>query len=73
MSSEPIGESESIHQAGAMAPQQLAELLRSHAQLEDEVIALRRQVAWFQRIAALFEETRRPRTPAGLGALTALF
>jgi len=65
MSSEPIGESESIHQAGAMAPQQIAELLRSHAQLEDEVIALRRQVAWFQR--QIFGQKSERRLPEAEG------
>jgi transposase len=65
MSAEPIGESESIHQAGAMAPQQIAELLRSHAQLEDEVIALRRQVAWFQR--QIFGQKSERRLPEAEG------
>lgn len=61
-------------QADAMTPSALADLLRSHAKLENEVVALRRQVAWFQRqIFGEKSERRIPEANAMQGVLGEAF
>jgi transposase len=51
-----------------MTAQQIAQLLQSRAQLENEVLALRRQVAWFQRQIFGQKSERRLPEPEGVQA-----
>jgi len=61
-------------QATAMTTSEVADLLRSHAKLENEVVALRRQVAWFQRqIFGEKSERRIPESNALQGTLGEAF
>jgi hypothetical protein len=39
----------SVEQAARFTPEQIVELLRSHATLREEVSALKHQLAWFKR------------------------
>ena len=69
-----LSDAHSIHQANAMTPLEIADLLHSHAKLENEVVALRRQVAWFQRqIFGEKSERRIPIDPALQGTLGEAF
>jgi transposase len=57
-----------------MTPPEVADLLCSHAKLESEVVALRRQVAWFQRqIFGQKSERRIPESNALQGTLGEAF
>jgi transposase len=56
----------STHESETMTPLKIADLLRSHATLESEVVALRRQVAWFQRQIFGQKSERREPVPEGM-------
>lgn len=69
-----LSDANSFDQANAMTAAEIADLLQSHAKLENEVVALRRQVAWFQRqIFGQKSERRMPETHASQGTLGEAF
>jgi len=70
MHSHPPADANSVDPANPMTALEIADLLHSHAKLENEVVALRRQVAWFQRqIFGEKSERRIPEATASQGTL----
>ncbi len=66
MHSQPVPPSAATTDAPALTPHQVGELLRNHRALEHEVVALRRQVAWFQRQIFGSKSERRLPEPEGV-------
>jgi transposase len=66
MHSQPVHSPIAATDASALTPQQVTELQRNHLALEHEVVALRRQVAWFQRQIFGRKSERRLPEPEGV-------